>query len=355
MSIEERGNGYRVRWREGSRNRSRSFDRKADALDFAAAQRRARQIGEAIPPRDGGLELEDMCAEWLAVRKAELAPGTWEDYAYLIELHISPYLGHVPIRHLTPKRIIDWQTERLEDGAGPTSIAKAGVILKAVLGHAEALELVPRNAARVLVRPKQDRSAKLVMPTPAQVEAIRRHFQATGRPGDAALISLIAYAGLRPQEALALRWADVGKRVLHVFAPKTSRHRRVGLEPFVAADLREWELRSDPSGPIFPRARDGAQWRETDYRNWRRRFFRPAAGAAGLLEWDGTAWRGSFRPYELRHFRASYLIALGWSVTDVAAELGHSPETCLQNYAHVFEDRPEGDPAMWIREARKAA
>lgn len=36
---------------------------------------------------------------------------------------------------------------------------------------------------------------------------------------------LLAYAGLRPQEARALRWGHVAERTLTVHAPKTRRHR----------------------------------------------------------------------------------------------------------------------------------
>lgn len=359
MSVEKRGKKYRVRWREGSRNRSRSFDRKRDAVAFDAEQRRTRQLGGFIAPLDGGMELEDLCAEWLALRKADLAPSTWEDYAYLIEKHLSSFLGHVPVGQLSPRRVSDWQTDRLSAGAGRTSIAKTGMLLKAILEHAERLELVPRNAARVLRRPKSGSTRCAVIPTPTQIEAMRAHLLAGERVGDATLVSLLAYGGLRPGEALAARWADLGSKVLHVYGSKTDTHRRVTLESFVSADLAQWRLLSTAEGFIFPRARDGERWTDHDYRNWRRREFSRAAAAAGLLTWNpdkGTAggYEGGFTPYDLRHFRASYLIACGWDVTEVARELGHSPEMCLRTYAHVFEDRPEGDPAEWIREARAA-
>ena len=48
---------------------------------------------------------------------------------------------------------------------------------------------------------------------------------------------------------------------------------------------------------LFPRA-DGRPWRETDYRNWRRRRFKPAVARLGLP---------ITRPYDLRHACASLL------------------------------------------------
>jgi hypothetical protein len=46
---------------------------------------------------------------------------------------------------------------------------------------------------------------------------------------------------------------------------------------------------------LFVRS-DGGQFTDTDYRNWRRRRFHDAAGAAGLLEWDKEAkrWVGDY-------------------------------------------------------------
>jgi integrase len=47
--------------------------------------------------------------------------------------------------------------------------------------------------------------------SPQQVEAIR---QRVPTPRDAALISLLAYAGLRPGEVLALTWGDIGDNTI---------------------------------------------------------------------------------------------------------------------------------------------
>jgi hypothetical protein len=51
----------------------------------------------------------------------------------------------------------------------------------------------------------------------------------------------------------------------------------------------------------------------------------------------------------------SLLIWEGRSVPDVARQAGHSPQTCLGNYAHIFDEVDPGDrlPAeIAIRGAR---
>src|SRR4029453_11914094 len=93
---------------------------------------------------------------------------------------------------------------------------------------------------------------------------------------------------------------------------------------------------------------NGEPWRDTAYRNWRRRIFAPAAEAAGL---DGSG------PYDLRHLFCSLLLAEGASVVEVARQAGHSPAMTLSTYGHVIEELEGGDSRSAeavIRAARDA-
>ena len=72
-------------------------------------------------------------------------------------------------------------------------------------------------------------------------------------PRDAALFSVLAYAGLRPSEALALTWPDVREKTLLVQRAlslgedddtKTQHHRTVRLLAPLREDLGEWRRRS---------------------------------------------------------------------------------------------------------------
>ena len=64
----------------------------------------------------------------------------------------------------------------------------------------------------------------------------------------------------------------------------------------VVQDLNEWKLasgRPDDTALVFPAA-DGGLWKDHDYRNWRRRLFKPTANPLGIA-----------KPYDLRHSYAS--------------------------------------------------
>ena len=104
-------------------------------------------------------------------------------------------------------------------------------------------------------------------PAPVTVEQIRAWLQEHGGPRDAVLVSVLAYAGLRPQEALALRWRNVRERTLLVEAAvahgtlkgqKTGRPpRTVKLLAPLRQDLAEWRLasgRPDGEAFVFPAA-----------------------------------------------------------------------------------------------------
>jgi integrase len=112
-------------------------------------------------------------------------------------------------------------------------------------------------------------------------------------------------------------WFDPGTpSVLSRTKPtKTGHARSVRLPAALAADLADWRKVSGNQSDkalIFPRA-DGGAWTDTDFRNWRKRKFQPAALAAGA-EID--------RPYDLRHSAASLWLHEGINPVQVAQWMG---------------------------------
>ena len=69
---------------------------------------------------------------------------------------------------------------------------------------------------------------------------------------DQALVTLLAYAGLRPQEALAAVWGDLTGGKLVVEAATTGRTRGVPLLPIVRTELAAPQLRQGRPGPAAP-------------------------------------------------------------------------------------------------------
>ncbi len=69
--------------------------------------------------------------------------------------------------------------------------------------YAEERGRVLRNPVKLVRKPSGRRKRAIVVLSPVQVEAVRQALIGSDRAGDATLVSVLAYAGLRPQEALA--------------------------------------------------------------------------------------------------------------------------------------------------------
>ena len=246
-----------------------------------------------------------------------LAENTRSTYRVLYASHIGPHLGDCALRDLTPQAIARWQADRLRSGAGPSSVAKALVLLGSILETACEAEHIATNPVRAVRKARQPHREEVRPLAPATVEAMRaaalnppstlvaesalgggrtRRAYVVQPPGtpytrhrDATLISVLAYSGVRPQEALAVRWADVRERTLlieraisagRVAPTKTHKARTVRLLEPLAADLREFRMaagRPAAEQLIFP-GHNGRHWTKTTWDNWRERTFAPPAG-----------------------------------------------------------------------------
>ena len=364
MSVEKRTNGdgsrsWRVRWREGDRNRARTFRARRDAELFEADLVRRRRLGSLATLDNGTMTLDRFVADtWAPQRAADLKPATRAFYAGLYGAHIGPTFAHVALREITPQRVAAWQAERVKAGAGRKAVTRALRLLGGILGYAVELEHVQVNAARA-VRPVRTAAPKTGRALSArEVEALRASLS---EPWDV-LVSMLAYTGMRPGEALGLRWGDVREDTLRVEravglcdgsvqGTKTDTARTVRLLAPVAADLAAWRLRCGrpaKTALVLPHP-SGQAWSKSAWGNWRRREFGQACDAAGI---DGL------RPYDLRHTFASLLLAEGRSVHYVAEQLGHSAVMTLRTYGHViadYRDRQTIDADEEIRKARGLA
>jgi integrase len=358
MSVERTATGtWRVRWREGGRNRAKTCGTKADAKLFEAEITKRRRMGDLASLDSGKQTLQEFAESvwWPQYVRPHLERSTRESYASTWDRHIGPTLGGYPLRELTAPVLSRHFAAMRTRGVGPAAVRRSKAILQSCLSRAVADGLIQGNPAAAIKLPRAERKASVSAIGPTHVEALR----ASLSQRDAALASVLAYVGLRPGEALALRWGDIRERTINVErsnddgqikGTKTGHRRSARLMAPVKADLQAWRLasgRPDDYAHVFPNA-IGNRWREHDWRNFRRRTFQPAVRALGL---EIT------RPYDLRHAAASLWLHEGRSVVEVAAWLGHSPAMCLNTYAHVVEDlrdAPKLDAEQAIRAAREA-
>jgi integrase len=357
---------WRVRWRDGgrgTRSRTRTFDRKRDATMFEDELRRRRRLGDLGIVIGSQETLDEYVAQtWVRTHAPTLAPSTAKVYVSLYDFHISPSLGSLKLAELTPEVIARWQAERIAVGAGKAALRKAMTLLGSILQLALESERIGRNPVRLVRKARQPAKSEVRPLAPATVEAMR----AASNHRDATLISVLAYAGLRPQEALLLRWRDVGARTLVINAPKTGQRRSVKLLKPLIEDLEAWQRAQGSPGPdalVFP-GHDGQPWRSDAYKGWSRKAARgrkrtgedQRAGSPGpFARAAAAAGVPTATPYTLRHSFCSLLLHEARSVIYVARQLGHDAKLTLSTYGHVIdelEDAPRVPAEETIRAAR---
>jgi integrase len=348
---------FRVRWTDpatGSRP-VEEFDTIDEALDFLAHIRLARRRGVLAELTRGQLTLTAFFETeyWPRDAKRNLQLNTRKTYLPVWYSHLKPRLGHLQLRQLTPPTVQALREQMEEDGIGAATIRRAMAILQAVCRYAIERGEIAGNPVKDVRKPPARRQLAVVAISPRQIETLRQELD---DPASRLLISLLAYEGLRPEEALALGDRHMGKRTLLIerklvdgqilTGQKTSRPPRVPeLWAPVRRDLAEYRLtttRADIGSRqlLFPRA-DGDPWREHDYRNWRRRVFKPAVKRAGLP---------ISRPYDLRHACASLMIHAGKPLTEISEHLGNSVAVLSETYAHLIADM-RGQPPKPVADA----
>jgi integrase len=333
-------------------------------MDFRARIRLLKRAGDLGMLESGKESLEQLMEDfWRLYAETRLEPATRRKYRCLWNKHIDRRLGGMELREITPLVLSEFIAELQQDGVGAPTIQSCLGLLQGVFARAVEWDRAKVNVVKLIAKPRVRRARAVKPLRAADVESLRRQMLRNPRHGlrDATLVSVLAYAGLRPAEALALEYRHVrGSTILVeqkwvdgeiVAGQKTTRPPRFPpLLDVLRADLHAYELACGRTrGLIFARA-NGAPWHDHDWRDWRSRVWQPACEAIGLATITNTTILKEGRrktrrtyngpvPYDLRHSFASQLIHEGnHSIMQIAEWMGHSPITLLTHYAHLIAD-----------------
>lgn len=321
------------------------------ADDSPASHADARtQLAHAVVERSRGTDLvpvDQSTAEYLAYWLAQSitpnrAPRTLESYEANIRLHITPVLGAVPIRALSPVHVVSMFGGMRAKGDGPRTQALSFAVLHAALHQAVRWGLVSSNVCDRVDKPKHKAAEKATF-TPAQIAAFLRAIQ-----GDRleALWITAAALGLRRGELTGLRWADLSDAALSTAYQlqrvegqyvlrehKTIRSKRtLPLPSYVAAALKAHRVRQ-----LEERLVAGPKWANSLDLIFTTPIGNPLNGsrvserfhqiivAAGLPDLD---------LHDLRHTAGSMLASLGTSMPVIRDLLGHSQLSTTDRYLH---------------------
>lgn len=263
----------------------------------------------------------DWYRTYMDLYKRGLAPKTRESYARVAAL-MGPVLDDMQLDQITPD---DVQRALLAvtDAAGTRQGQIAFALVHAVLRRAERSRRLQWNPADALDKPRHDaRPGRSINVTD----------WATLRPliDDDVALAVLAYAGLRRGELLALRWGDLGPDVVRVRLQRVRiGGKMVEQPPKSAAGVRDVPILPDlrrvlDREPLhLPRALVCPVAPETLAHRWRR-----AQELAGIAQ--------PYRLHDLRHTYATRLVAAGCDLRVLQYMLGHSSyDLTAGTYTHV--------------------
>jgi integrase len=344
-TLTRRGERWTARWRdESGRPRRRTFgagrEGKTEAQAFLERTLRdveARRNGDPVAVRRHDLPtLGELVEEYLGQHNAET--NTIRTLrARLRYATEGPKLDgeggwdRLRIDRLTLPAIGAWR-RRLPDRSA-WAIHKA---LRQILHYAVRAKLLEENPAALVPNPEPKRREVPAFASLDELEAVADELS----PQFRALPVLVALTGLRPEEWLALERGDVDKPngVVHVrrvyvdgrirlYGKQTRSLRAIPLPARAAQALEELPPRLD-TRLLFPGARGG----HLNLHKWRADEWTPAVKAAGLEHRS---------PYALRHTFATFAIAAGVSLFELARFMGTSVEQIDKTYGHLLPDSIE--------------
>ncbi len=195
--------------------RTKNFTKFAEAEDWVAEQRRARELGENTYATNPKMTVAEFMTGWVNSQYGEDQSSTKRFYSNAIKNHIVPAIGNIKASNLTTKSIEALLRDMASRNLGNGTLNSVKAALSAAFNDAVRLGDLTRNPTKNVKMPNiQIKSTK---PIPrADWEKI--YLQATKDPYDHARIEIGGITGIRPGEALGLMWIDVNidENTMHI-------------------------------------------------------------------------------------------------------------------------------------------
>lgn len=326
----------------GNRVRGTTTPAETEAAAWKALTA-ARGKPSSTRRRRGGETTGEFLERWLEdIVRRKRRERTYWGYRSIVEHHLAPGLGDVPL-HALDRRVVQTWANR-QKGA-PLTIQHRVDCLRSALTQAVKWNLIETNPAmRLDLEPAQKRVVRALTPDDAQaiLDAMEGCWFSP-------LVTVSLYTGLRQGELLGLRWEDVDLKrdslTVHkslARLPGTHGVRFVLTEPKSNLSRRTIPL----IGPAADVLRAHQRWQMANGGSWKGLVFarptRPIDGSALTHEFQAALERAGLpkmRWHDLRHATASLLIAQGVPLAVVSAILGHSGiAITVDTYGHLTED-----------------
>jgi len=323
------------------------------------AQRELRAIltriegGAYIKPTK--LTVGEFLTQWLEKYVlTNTSPRTAEGYRGIIQRHLMPNLGAIPLTQLHPSHIHGYYAKALSKGGAENNgklsartVRNIHKVLSEALSHAVKWQILVRNVALAVDPPRPSQSE---MATFTEEQA-RLFLEAVAESPYHELFTVALYTGMRRSELLGLPWKDVDlylaqlsvTQTLHrlssggfIFGkPKTAKSRRtIALPPTVCILLGQLKERQ-----IGERLLLGLKLQDDDlvFSKPDGKPLDPSTITHTFKKIIKSAGLPNLRFHDLRHTHASLMLKQGIHPKIVSERLGHSSiGITLDTYSHVM-------------------
>ncbi|WP_322904827.1 tyrosine-type recombinase/integrase [Paenibacillus sp. SGZ-1009] len=312
------------------------------ALSIALAE-----IGRGKYVEETKETVQEYFTNYLEIKKPNLRPGTVKTYKWLINYHIIPKLGQIPIVRLTPSHLASmYEQLRVTEGLSPQTINHVHRVLYDGLATAVRHEVLGRNVAALIRPPKIPKykanvwTAEQLMKFLDYVKPYRYYM----------IILLAATCGLRRGEAIALRWEDVdlhaktitvnqsytnGEKGFIFQPPKTA----AGIRTISLPDITVQALKKQKVIQAQDKLLAGPKYQDYGLVSQTKtgKPINPYYFEDRWLDMLAKSGLPKIRFHDLRHTHASLLLKQNVHPKIVSERLGHSSVgITLDRYSHTY-------------------
>lgn len=346
-SVDKLATGYRARYYgpDGRRHKAPVlFLTKTDARAWLG-QRHSEIVAQQWSPPQAvevpKTTFREYATLWIATRQVAGRPlkdRTKEHYTKLLDDHLYPTFGALPIASITTDDVRDWYAATLADK--PTMRAHAYGLLRTIMVTAASEGKISQNPCVIRGAGNAKRVHKVKPATVAEIGTI-----ADAMPARWSLMVLLAaWLALRFGELTELRRKDIDladevvrvRRAVvrtedgfKVTTPKSDAGiRDVAIPPHLLPAIEDHLTAHVGPGKdalLFPAVNGGHLAPATLYR----RFYTARAKAK----------RDDLRWHDLRHSGAVLAAATGATLAELMARLGHSTPAAAMRYQHAAQGR----------------
>ena len=161
----------------------------------------------SLDKSESDILLADYLQKWLKIIKPTIANATYQSYSNMINARLDKYfraLG-VTLDGVTASQIQDFYQVILDEGFTTNTVIHYHAVLRKSLQSAVKKELIPRNPADSVDKPKKNHYQATHYTEPEMLELFK---VIEGDPLELP-IKIAAYYGLRRSEVLGLKWEAV--------------------------------------------------------------------------------------------------------------------------------------------------